>query len=285
MQLIRLHAGIVGERNNWIIPRLYTDLLGGDFVAAQVLKECVFWTAWSREQHPERDGWFWRSEAEWRAEGGVSRKQLVRAIGTINGRIEGALDPEGEPLLVIERGLRKIGGAPTMHFRVTDQGFALLLEGESILPDGTNRSGPEGQNDPAERAESLHTQVTAPETTPESKRSPERKRDRGETEDFIAFYEAYPRKRARGDAWRAWRSIDPSPELAAEIMAAIEEQRRTSWAEADPQFIPYPASWLRAERWKDEIEAAPASPARAGSRPADDTEAHWFGRYAKGGRS
>jgi hypothetical protein len=70
-------------------------------------------------------------------------------------------------------------------------------------------------------------------------------------EDFDKFWEAYPRKIAKGDARKAWTQTQKiRPELDF-ILRAIEAQKET-WE--NPKFIPYPATWLRAERWDDEVQ-------------------------------
>ena len=52
--------------------------------------------------------------------------------------------------------------------------------------------------------------------------------------------------------------IDPefltSEVLSLEICAAVENYKETDqWKKDNGQFIPYPATWLHQERWKDEI--------------------------------
>lgn len=72
---------------------------------------------------------------------------------------------------------------------------------------------------------------------------------------FKQFWEAYPKKRARGDAEKAWKAVKPDPSLLAAILRAIEQQARSpEWTKDAGQFIPYPASWLRAKRWQDGVE-------------------------------
>ena len=71
--------------------------------------------------------------------------------------------------------------------------------------------------------------------------------------DFDWFWAEYPRKKSKGDAFRAWQqtaSIRPHTE---ELIAAIERNLSTgAWQENEPHFIPYPATWLRAWGWADE---------------------------------
>ena len=73
------------------------------------------------------------------------------------------------------------------------------------------------------------------------------------TAGFDAFWAAYPRKTAKGDARKAWQKLNPSDALVAAILSALDWQKnQPQWLKDDGQFIPYPATWLRGERWEDE---------------------------------
>lgn len=63
------------------------------------------------------------------------------------------------------------------------------------------------------------------------------------------FWAAYPRHVAKAEARKAWAKLDPSPELVTAILDALAWQRE-QWT--DPKYTPYPASYLRGERWEDE---------------------------------
>jgi len=69
---------------------------------------------------------------------------------------------------------------------------------------------------------------------------------------FDEFWEAYPKKMAKGQARKAWakaiKADTPQKIIDAAVAYAISQQGK------DKQFIPYPASWLNAERWRDEPE-------------------------------
>jgi hypothetical protein len=72
---------------------------------------------------------------------------------------------------------------------------------------------------------------------------------------FDRFWQAYPKKKAKADAERAWKKLDPDPALVRVILAALEAQKQSDeWCKQGGQFIPYPASWLNGGRWKDELE-------------------------------
>ena len=76
---------------------------------------------------------------------------------------------------------------------------------------------------------------------------------------FDQFWTAYPKKKAKDDARRAWDRRRPDKILLSTILVAIEAQRRSpEWLKDGGQFIPYPATWLNQARWMDESTAAPA---------------------------
>lgn len=79
-----------------------------------------------------------------------------------------------------------------------------------------------------------------------------------ETPEFVEFYDAYPRKKERRDACKAWhqalkRGADPEAIIAAAHRYAAETRGR------DKDRIKYPAAWLRAGAYDD----APEPPAKA----------------------
>jgi phage replication O-like protein O len=72
---------------------------------------------------------------------------------------------------------------------------------------------------------------------------------------FERFYEAYPRKKSRMDAVRAFTKLNPDEDLLERILASLEHVKASGeWS--DPKYIPYPASWLNGGGWLDEVQAA-----------------------------
>lgn len=85
---------------------------------------------------------------------------------------------------------------------------------------------------------------------------------------FDEFWAAYPKKKSKGAARKAWDKLKPSPEMRATILRSIERAKQSSdWLEADGKYIPYPATWLNAEGWEDGVEE---------EQPRED-----LGKYAK----
>jgi hypothetical protein len=74
--------------------------------------------------------------------------------------------------------------------------------------------------------------------------------------NFSEFYSLYPRKMGRKDAERAWNKLTPIQQ--AECLEAMPNYLKY-WKikETAKDFIPYPASFLNAERWTDEIDIEP----------------------------
>lgn len=91
-------------------------------------------------------------------------------------------------------------------------------------------------------------------------------------EDFVRFWDAYPKKVSKGDALKAWRKIKPSASTVEKILHAIEVQKKSeAWKKDRGQFIPYPASWLNAIGWENVAE----------HNQLDDVEARKRAQWAK----
>ncbi len=71
---------------------------------------------------------------------------------------------------------------------------------------------------------------------------------------FDRWYAVYPKKRSKQAAIRAWKKIRPSEQLTEQMIAATEAWKRTEdWTKQHGKFIPYPASWLNAGGWEDQL--------------------------------
>jgi len=71
---------------------------------------------------------------------------------------------------------------------------------------------------------------------------------------FDEFWENYPKKVAKADARKAWQQTkNVRPELTMLISAIKAHCKTEQWMRNAGAFIPYPATWLRGERWEDEL--------------------------------
>lgn len=77
-----------------------------------------------------------------------------------------------------------------------------------------------------------------------------KKNGKNENNSFAHFWEIYPRKTGKLKALQSWNKINPDDQLLERIyFAVIEQSKSEQWR--DPQYIPYPATWLNQGRWDD----------------------------------
>lgn len=70
--------------------------------------------------------------------------------------------------------------------------------------------------------------------------------------DFLIFWTVYPKKVAKADARKAWLQTKQVRPHITELVNAVNLACKTEqWMRGGGQFIPYPATWLRGERWDD----------------------------------
>ena len=58
---------------------------------------------------------------------------------------------------------------------------------------------------------------------------------------------------AKGDAIKAWQQMDAMQHFGKIIEAVEASTKMEAWVKEGGRFIPFPATWLRAQRWEDEI--------------------------------
>ena len=118
--------------------------------------------------------------------------------------------------------------------------------------EGETDSSPSLAPRPADTSEATSPRPPASESTKQSASEAQ-----GE---FETFWQDYPKKRSKGAALKAWEKLrkagklPPVSNLIAKIMALA---RSPDWTKDGGKYIPYPASWLNAEGWNDEIQTAP----------------------------
>lgn len=78
-------------------------------------------------------------------------------------------------------------------------------------------------------------------------------------EDFERFYRAFPKKRNKPGAYRAWRKAEKDgvlPPVGALLEALEGHKQSREWTKEGGEYIPYPASWINGQRWNDELTPA-----------------------------
>ncbi len=72
---------------------------------------------------------------------------------------------------------------------------------------------------------------------------------------FEEFWFVYPKKKSIGDAEKAWSKINPDSQLILKIMTKIELLKQSEdWQKEKGKYIPFPATWLNAKGWEDEVD-------------------------------
>ena len=95
---------------------------------------------------------------------------------------------------------------------------------------------------------------------------------------FERFWKAYPKKRNKGQAEKAFRKLNPDKELLDHMLDKLETFKQSKdWRRLKGKYIPYPATWLNAKGWEDEIETEvePMDPLEE-LEPRTVSEAKWL---------
>jgi len=111
------------------------------------------------------------------------------------------------------------------------------------------------------RQKNWRENVDAPVDTPAPTASSSREEKRiykdtpaePERSPFDDFWTAYPRKKSKGSAAKAWK-VKGCGKITERIMAALSAAKASpDWTKDGGKWIPYPATWLNAEGWNDEL--------------------------------
>ena len=166
---------------------------------------------------------------------GCTAKQARRHVHTL---IE-------QGLVAIESGTGKGGRGLTPRYRI-NVGMLNTPAGDSVYIENTPSDG-----------RVLNTPTHGSRTVKNRHKNSTRKGNVNGAA-FEQFWNAYPKRRGKAQAEKAWKKLNPSPELQQHILETVAVQRTADdWQRDGGQFIPYPASWLNGRRWEDELAADP----------------------------
>ena len=112
------------------------------------------------------------------------------------------------------------------------------------------------------REETPEVPASAPATpAPEAPAKPTEKPADG----FAEWWPHYPKKVKKLDAEKAYRAALKRGVTPKELLDGLQRQKAAWKAKGtEPQYIPYPATWLRAGSWEDELDTV---------APTDETPA------------
>jgi hypothetical protein len=91
-------------------------------------------------------------------------------------------------------------------------------------------------------------------SSPQGQLREERKNKKIYTADFESFWKEYPKKRNKDTAFRAWQKRKGDLPALDDLLHILERHKLTEqWRKDGGKFIPYPATWLNAGSWQDEV--------------------------------
>lgn len=116
----------------------------------------------------------------------------------------------------------------------------------------------------AEETSSNKTETQSKSKSKSKKKSKDSEKEKEPEQDlFDRFWAVYPRKVGKKDAVKAWNKLKPDETLTLQIIEGVERWKlSTQWTKDGGQYIPYPATFLNGERWKDECDIAVTKPRR-----------------------
>lgn len=221
------------------------SLMGNDIKGAIFLEHLAFWCEPSI-QKVDPDGWVFKTASEWEAMF-LSRRDVERARKTL--RSLGILEEQkrGMPPMLWYRidyeRLREARRSIVMSDMPNNE-----LHSPRVVPYRTSNEYERTQV-AAERTTTVNNAFNNSEDNSERKRPPLSPKGEGEySEKFVAFWEEYPRKVAKGGAWKAWKG-GKCEKVADTIIASLPSHPALK---KDREYIPHPATFLNQRRWEDD---------------------------------
>lgn len=179
-------------------------------------------------------------------------------------------DEDGRRIECIDGGWRLINHAKYGAVRGTEERREYKREWDrQNRPSGHGRAK-QSDNSPTQSDESpTKSDSPAPPTptpTPERARAKATVRQAAHTDGFDDFWQAYPVKKGKQAALKAWARLKLAPDAVDAVLFKLRQQveRDHDWLRG---FAPHPATYLNGARWNDEIADPRARAGPAETRP------------------
>ena len=141
--------------------------------------------------------------------------------------------------------------------------FVLPAEKPYLIGDATH-TAPTSIEDDCLLPIEIEDPTPAPTPTPTAVEKPAKKPADG----FDDWWKQYPKKVKKLDAEKAYRAALKRGVTPKELLDGLQRQKAAWKAKGtEPQYIPYPATWLRAGSWEDELDPPSLSQAAPAINP------------------
>lgn len=224
---------------------------------AIVLQQLHYWVQKSKHDH---DGkiWAYNTIKDWQLQ------FPFFSINTVRRTFENLIK-EG---LVVKGCFNKLKMDKTAWYTIDYMQLVLLQNDEeyseephsSAFAQNEQMDSPNWANGVAqnEQMESPKMGKPIPETTQRLPKTTttlvQKEAEKLQTDQFLQFWAAYPKKQDRAKALRTWMKIKMNADLYQTILTALETQKKgIQWQKNGGQFIPLATTWLNGQRWTDEV--------------------------------
>ncbi len=243
-----------GQANTLVIPRPFISFTG-DHLAALMLSQILYWS----DKTTDPDGWFYKTADEWEMELGMSAFQIKRAATVL-------------AQFGVETKLRKIAGAPRMHYRIDLPRFTdLFLQ---FLENQETRKSSTYKMENQETSKTMVSQETSktykehrlPETTGNAPARESERAPKAPDELALALADAckinpkIATKKQRDALNEAYQSLKSIGATAADVQPRIRYWYAEDWRAKKENRPPRPAELV--EIWEQAIASGGALPER-----------------------
>ena len=134
------------------------------------------------------------------------------------------------------------------------------MEEDAPMSDFPTSEKPTSENPTLQNKDNINTPYSPPEGD-QPPRVKKKAKPEPDWELFERFWAAYPNKKAKERARRAWAKLCPDLALCRVMAAALERAKQSpEWRKDGGAYIPHPATWLNGRRWEDEQDPPPDVP-------------------------
>lgn len=148
--------------------------------------------------------------------------------------------------------IQSIAKAGHIKVEVSENRFRKIYPLTPYLPIVENLEGGRGKTRGGDSGKTLHNNTSI--NTKVNTKNAESATDITYSKDFLSFWESYPKKVGKGDAFKAFKKVK-GVKIEVIIKSVEDHIDSKQWKEQEGRFIPNPATFLNQRRFEDELSA------------------------------